>query len=445
MRSRFSLTLVALASGLVILSGCSGTRGDDTVATTITFNEPVTVGDLERNPADSFLRVAPNGDVLLSWTEQEPGAKADGRNFLIATVDSEGNLSSEVRQMNDRPGELSSHGGENVAKFAVNADSGISGVWTTRGPDYHTGNIWYAHGEATGSFDPSVRLNDDESNQWNHAFSALATAPDGKMYAAWMDGRNRGIIGFDNSDPTKINKRVYDLPNSQLFMGVSEDGGATWGPNYPISDFEVCSCCRPTIVFVDEGETMVMSYRLVRDDYLRDQVMVRSTDGGKTFSDPVYISEDGWVTEACPHAGVSIETDSQDRIHALWWTAGRVEEEAGIYYNYSADGGRSFAPRQLISRTPAKTVLHAMLTVDKNDTVWAAFEDLKGESTRKLYLTYLDAETGEWSEHYELSDDTRNALFPVVVADDSNLYVSWTERKGETAQVKLQTIELAGN
>ena len=86
-----------------------------------------------------------------------------------------------------------------------------------------------------------------------------------------------------------------------------------------------------------------------------------------------------------------------------------------------------------------------MLTVDNNDTVWAAFEDLKGESTRKMYLTYLDAETGEWSEHYELSDDTRNALFPVVVADDSNLYVSWTERKGETAQVKLQTIELAGN
>jgi hypothetical protein len=74
MRSRFSFTLVALASGLLILSGCSGTRGDDTVATTITFNEPVTVGDLERNPADSFLRVAPNGDVLLSWTEQEPGA-----------------------------------------------------------------------------------------------------------------------------------------------------------------------------------------------------------------------------------------------------------------------------------------------------------------------------------------------------------------------------------
>jgi hypothetical protein len=40
-------------------------------------------------------------------------------------------------------------------------------------------------------------------------------------------------------------------------------------------------------------------------------------------------------------------------------------------------------------------------------------------------------------------DDTRHGLFPVLVADDSHLYVSWTERKGETSQVKLQTIDLA--
>jgi hypothetical protein len=442
MRSRFSLTLVALASGLLILSGCSGTRGDDTVSTVVTFNEPVKVGDLERNPSDPFLQVAPSGDVLLSWTEQEPEAKDDGRNFLIATIDSKGSLSSEARQMNDQPGQLSSHGGENLAKFAVNADNGIAGVWTTRGPDYHTGDIWYAHGEETGSFAPAVRLNDDESNQWNHAFSAITTGPDGKMYAAWMDGRNRNIVGFDNTDPKKVNKRIYEWDNSQLMMAVSEDGGATWGPNYAVSDFQVCSCCRPHIAFVDEGETMVMSYRMVADDYLRDQVMVSSTDGGKTFSDPIYISEDGWINEACPHAGVSIDTDSQDRIHNLWWTAGRVDEEAGIYYNYSADGGKSFSSRHLMSRTTARTVLHTMLTVDRNDTVWAAWEDLKGE-TRKIFLAYLDAQTGEWSDYFELSDDTRHGFFPVLVADDSHLYVSWTERKGETSQVKLQTIDLA--
>ncbi len=448
MKSRFSTALTLMAAMVavsLVLSGCGRTRGDDTVIEPVlVFNELVTVGDLERNPSDPFLETAPDGDIVMSWTEQEPGAKDDGRNLLVSTFDSQGRPSSEIRQMNDQAGQLSNHGGENLAKFTVNADNGIAAVWTTRGEDYHTGDIWYSHGEETGDFSPAVRLNDDEASQWNHAFSAMATGPDGKLYATWMDGRNRNIVGFDNSDPKKKNKRVYELPNSQLMMAVSEDGGKSWGANYPVSDFRICSCCRPTIGFVDQGDTMVISYRLVGDDYLRDQVMVRSTDGAKTFTEPVYISEDGWINQACPHAGVSMDIDSAETIHSLWWTAGSVDEEAGIYYNVSTDGGKSFSPRHLMSGTPAKRVLHAMLTVDKDDTVWAAWEEIKDEKAQ-IFLAYRDTETGEWSEYHQLSDGTSNALFPVLTTDDSNLYIAWTERKGEGSQVKMQTAQLVSD
>jgi hypothetical protein len=449
MKSRFSIALtfvVAFAAISLLFSGCGRTRGDDTttIEPVLVFNEPVTVGDLERNPSDPFLQTAPDGDVVMSWTEQEPGAKDDGRNFMVTTLDSRGESSSEIRQINDQSGQLSSHGGENLAKFTVNDDNGIAAVWTTRGEDYHTGDIWYSHGEETGDFSPAVRLNDDESSQWNHAFSALTTGPDGKLYATWMDGRNRNIIGFDNSNPNKKNKRVYEWDNSQLMMAVSEDGGKSWGANYPISDFRTCSCCRPTIGFVDQGETMVISYRVVADDYLRDQVVMRSTDGAKTFAEPVYISEDGWINQACPHAGVSMDIDSAETIHSLWWTAGSVDEEAGIYYNTSSDGGQSFSPRHLMSRTPPKRVLHTMLTIDKNDTVWATWEEIKDEKAQ-IFMAYLDAKTGEWSEYHQLSDGTANAMFPVVTTDDSNLYVAWTERKGETSLVKMQTAQLVSD
>ena len=448
MKSRFStaLTLVAAFVAVsLVLSGCGRTRGDDTVIEPVlVLNELVTVGDLERNPSDPFLQMAPDGDIVMSWTEQEPGAKDDGRNFMVSTIDSQGRSSSEIRQINDQAGQLSSHGGENLAKFTVNADNGISGVWTTRGEDYHTGDIWYTYAEETGAFSDAVRLNDDEASQWNHAFSAMATGPDGKLYATWMDGRNRNIVGFDNTDPKKKNKRIYEWDNSQLMMAVSEDGGKSWGANYPISDFRTCSCCRPTLGFVDQGETMVISFRLVGDDYLRDQVMMRSTDGAKTFSEPVYISEDGWINQACPHAGVSMDIDSTEMIHSLWWTAGSADEEAGIYYNTSTDGGQSFSPRHLIAGTPPKRVLHTMLTVDKNDTVWAAWEEIKDEKAH-IFLAYRDSETGEWSEYHQLSDGTGNALFPVITTDDSNLYVAWTERKGETSQVKMQTAQLVSD
>lgn len=439
------MSVAVLVAIFPILSGCGSTVGDDitTQPAVVVFNEPVTMGNPERNPSDPYLQLAPDGDVVMSWTEQEPENKDDGRNFLVTTVNSQGQSSSPIRQMNDQPGQLSSHGGENLAKFAVNADNGIAAVWTTRGEDYHTGDIWHSYGEETGSFAPAVRLNDDESAQWNHAFSAIATGPNGKMYATWMDGRNRNVLGYDNSNPDKKNKRIYEWDNSQLMMAVSDNGGETWGPNYPISDFRVCSCCRPTIGFVDRGETMVVSYRLVADDHLRDQVVMRSTDGAKTFTEPVYISEDGWINEACPHAGVSMDIDSTDTIHSLWWTAGSVDEEAGIYYNTSTDGGKSFSPRHLISGTLPQRVLHAQLTIDKSDTVWATWEEVKDEKVQ-IFLAYRDAQTGEWSQYHKLSDGTANAVFPVVTTDDTSLYVAWTERKGETSLTKLQTAEIGG-
>ena len=94
MKSRISIALtfvVAFAAICRVLYGCGRIRGDDTTTTiepVLVFNEPVTVGDLERNPSDPFLQMAPDGEFVMSWTEQEPGAKDDGRNFLVTTDDS---------------------------------------------------------------------------------------------------------------------------------------------------------------------------------------------------------------------------------------------------------------------------------------------------------------------------------------------------------------------
>jgi hypothetical protein len=78
-------------------------------------------------------------------------------------------------------------------------------------------------------------------------------------------------------------------------MAVSEDGGKTFGSNYSIAN-NACPCCRPSILFLEGGKTIVVAYRIVPPDNVRNHVLIRSTDGGKTFSDPVTISDDGWVS-----------------------------------------------------------------------------------------------------------------------------------------------------
>ena len=437
------VAVLVMSLGL-ILPGCSQTQGDKLpVLSALSFRDALTVGDLERNPQDPYLKVAPSGEIYFSWTEQEPGKDGD-RNFLISTLDHTGALASAVRQINDQPGELSGHGGENLAKFTVNAGNGIVGVWSSPLGEHQTGQQRTSFAGRTGAFSPATDLNDDDRMQVPHAFSAIATSPNGKIYATWIDGRNRQILGYAERKPGSNKrgpKRIYEEGHAQLMMAVSEDGGKTWGKNYPITDFRTCECCRPTLVFLDGGDTVAVSYRLVAEEFLRDQVLVRSTDGGKTFGEPVYISEDGWVAKFCPHSGISIATDSRENIHSIWWTGGKTPEEAGIYYSVSSDKGKSFAARELIEQAPQETVLHAQLFVDSRDTVWITWESIQDERFL-VFLAYREVGDSGWSPYYQLSDGTRNAVFPVVVSDGKTLYLAWSERTGETSQVKVRTADL---
>lgn len=424
----------------VTLSGCSRTQGDDSSPQAVfPFDESITLGDSQGNPADPYLATSDEGQVFVSWTEDVSDGK--GRNVFIAKVTNGGQQVAEIRQANQEPTSATM---ENLFKFAIAPGENVTAIFNTFASDYSSmGNmsggmfdiprtLKVSHAEGGGPFSPERKLNDDGKEVNTANFSAIATGPDGRIFAAWLDRRNE------------------DPEFKQVFMAASEDGGRTFGENYLISD-SACPCCRPDIAFLDGGKTVVVTYRQdVRpSDYsnpahLRDHLMIRSTDGGETFSDPVLISDDGWVASFCPGAGIAIDVDTEDRIHAVWWTGGRKPDEAGIYHTYSENGGKSFAPRQLISEATADTVLHTQVAVDENDTVYAIWQGVL-EDRAQLFLAHSRAGTGEWSQIYRVNDSTWNSFYPMVTVDDEKLYVAWTERKGEASRVKLRTAPLVAN
>ena len=397
----------------LVLSGCGSSQGvDSSLEPGLSFREPMTVGNPEGNPSGPYLVTSKTNKVLMSWTEEN--RDGEGRNVLIATVTSDGRLLDEIRQMNQEPS--GSRGGEHKAKFTLAEDDAVSAIFVAFAQVYKHRVLKSAFADDGGPFSSDLTLNDDRREVSRANFTAIGTAPDGKIYVAWLDGRN-------------------DLEAKEVFMTVSEDGGRSFSKNYPISAL-ACPCCRPNIDFLDGGKTMVVTYRDNGSpsadgevDNVRNHLMIHSYDGGQTFSDPVVISDDGWTFARCPHAGISIDVDSRNRIHAIWWTGGRTPDEAGIYYTYSQDGGKSFAPRQFIADVPADRVLHTEVTVDKNDTVYVAWEGVR-EDKSHIFLAHLSAGEGAWSPIYQVSGGTWNTFYPILTTDDKSLYVSWTERKG---------------
>lgn len=426
MRKRLVTTLAVT----LCVSGCAQIDGNDDQAVDVmtpaalTFSEPVVIGNAVDNPSDPYMRTGPDGTVFLSWTEEAEGI--EGRNVLVATLGPDGSVSGEPRQMNDEPGEIAAHGGENLAKFTVDQNGGVAGIWMKPLPAYHTGEMRVAHAHPGEHFPATTTLNDD-AKAVNHAFSTITTAPDGRVFAAWIDGRNRTDFEDDRQ---------------QMFMAVSEDGGRSYGQNFPVAG-GVCPCCRPNIAFLDSGETLVLSYRSVtKPENVRNHVVIRSTDGGRTFGDPVAISDDGWTSEGCPHAGVSITADSDSTVHAVWWTGGRTGEEAGIYYNYSADGGQSFEPRQLLSEASPTTVLHTQVRADADNNLYAVWVNVE-DGKRRIFMAHRRVGSADWSPTEQLSDGAENALFPMLAVGQDRLYVTWTEKKGEASQVKIRTALLS--
>jgi hypothetical protein len=77
-----------------------------------------------------------------------------------------------------------------------------------------------------------------------------------------------------------------------------------------------------------------------------------SADGGKTFEQPVRVSEDDWVLNGCPENGPALTVDANRRIHVVWPTlvpgaTSDSEPTLALFYATSKNG-HEFTRRQRI-------------------------------------------------------------------------------------------------
>jgi len=436
----------------------------ETSSGSVSLGAVVDIGAPTANSSDPFLNTTVDGRVLLSWTEK-PNPNEQGRNAFLAQLDSQG-VPFALRRINDIDGHVHWYGGDNRLKFSTAPDGTVTSLWQApMAKEFKISNVYYASAASDGPFAASSVLNDDDNDPpVAHAFSTVETAPNGKVYATWIDGRNRTFEGMGEVKSTEERRadikmrdltipefamksgprpqRSFTEPNSQLFMAVSEDGGKTFGENYPITNIQVCACCAPNIAFLDGGEKVIVSYRNVTDKSLRDNVIIRSTDGGKTFSEPQYFSEDGWIARFCPHAGPSMISDAEGNLHISWFTPGTTERgDEGIYYAMSEDGGLTWSDRERMAETPSHTVLHAEVATDATGRVWIVWENFaEGEMKPRIYFAHRGQNDSAWSKTIQVSTrDAVSSMLPMIAATRNGVYISWIEKNGEDSQVKVRT------
>jgi hypothetical protein len=434
MRTYF--TRPSLTLSCVLFFGCSSDMTAPTAPNRATqlFGPEISIGKTDANPSTPFLHYAPDGRLFAVWTEDHdtpwPQGKQAGkhqhvagdrapspmRNAFLAWSTDGGKTWSPRKRVNSEVEAV--QGEENGPKVAFDAHNRAYVVWSIPGGkgDKTRANIRFAMEDGKGGFTPARTLNEVKDAG---RFPIIEATPDGDFLIAWIDRR------IDNPKP----RQLYLLK-----MGAD---GKTLTKNYRAGE-GLCECCKLGFAFADAGKTVYIVDREVDANKIRNHVLRKSTDGGLTFSAPVEISNDGWQVPSCPHSGPSIGRDSRGWLHVVWFTLGRSEKEAGIYYSVSKDDGKSFAPSRLVHANTAPEILYANLTVGLGNTVYLAWSNLDKTSRAQIFMRTISADGRTWSGIQQVGNAKGNASRPALALRNNQLHVAWTETDSESSRVILR-------
>ncbi len=289
--------------------------------------------------------------------------------------------------------------GESRPKIAVADDGAVHVSWTQSLGKPMSGHIRYARSTDGGrTFSTPVILNDDRQIV-SHRFDALAV--DGQRVAAvWLDARRRDGKAVKGSPATGVG----------LYAAISDDGGASFGPNRKVADHS-CQCCRTALVWTAAGP--LVFWRHVFGKNIRD-FAIADLDGGAVRR----VTDDEWELDGCPHHGGGIAADKRGNLHIAWYTNGKTRQ--GIFYRRIGADGMS-APMPL--GDAARQAGHPDVAADGSRVliVWREFD---GKQFSAWSMLSRDA-GASWSAARKQAESAQAADYVVPLIDQRQAVLVW--------------------
>jgi hypothetical protein len=239
---------------------------------------------------------------------------------------------------------------------------------------------------------------------------AIAISPDGTFHVVWVDTNQEG-----------------EAPD--IWYAQSTDKGATWSKAKNVSRTPGVSS-QPAIACGPKGEIYVCWVDTAAADALPDIFFCASTDGGKTFGDPVDASE-------TPHISATpdIAADANG-IYLAWADNSTGASSWNIFFSASRDGGKTWehplnvAPTPGQSTEPALAVDEGRIAVVWRDTTWR-------EWCPDIWLAVSNDHGKSFGAPSDLSSTDGVSKHPDVAIAAGHVCALWEEDEKGSTRVKL--------
>jgi hypothetical protein len=367
----------------------------------------------------------------MSYTGKSESGK--GQDLFFQSSADLGDSFEGSQRINDVPGEVSDHGENSPLLIPSPDESMLYAVWSARDPKNISGShVRFSRSAAMRpQWSPAITVNDD-LQPVSHGFQTAAVAPDGTIYVAWLDGRNRAANEAKHHEHG--GEDAFTGGTSDLYIARSTDQGKTFQKNVLVAG-HICPCCRPSIAFT--RNRVLIAWRQVARGDIRDIYTAASSDAGLTWSKPRRVDRDDWKIKGCPHVGPSMASLG-DRLYVAWFSEGGGRP--AIYSAFTTDGGESFSPKQVISGgTTDPTHPQIAAGEDRIAIVFQARDGAaeSGWGKRGVYYREIDSKGGI-SELIRAAEGKTGASYPAVALGMSGrMFIGWTESENEVQRAYL--------
>jgi len=303
----------------------------------------------------------------------------------------------------DSPINLSQNNGSSAFPRLVVSESNVYIVWY----DYSPGqsDIFFARSNDKGkTFDVTSFTSPMPSyNPWIGTSSNF-------VYLAFNDGGRTTTVEFPNGE-----KRLVDINTGEeeLIFGLSEDGGESFEfinlSNSPgITSWNARIKVSEPSVFVAWNE---------KGNKESEILFSVSTDNGKTFSEPINVSNN---TKDSIDAGLAV---SENNIYLIWNQ--KTPDSTDIFFAKSTDYGNIFSTPINLSNSLGASAIGRDLSIAVSDekvlVVW--YTDSK-ENSDVFFTRSLDGGL-TFSTPVNLSQSDALSKYSQIVANEKNVYVIW--------------------
>jgi len=361
----------------------------------------------------SSLVLAPDGTPWLSWLEP-----AGGENWAMKLSRLEVKTRSWSAPRTVVQGANLMTNWADFPQLAAARDGRLTAVWFINNPAHHAAAgdghhgpgyraIYSSSADGGKTWSPDLPVSDEALAV---EFVALQPLADGRMLAAWLDGRNH--------DRMALYSRVLD-------------GRPGPGPD-TLVDGSVCDCCQLSLAS-GAGGGALLAYRGRTQDEIRDIQLARFD--GQAWSRQGPLHADAWKIAGCPVNGPQLAV-AGDRVGAVWFTA--ADNQSRVLARVSADGGQTFGPVARVDLGRPQGRVDSVLLAD--GTLVMSWLEMTGQESGKaggIYFRTLSP-AGELSvpQLVAPSSTSRMSGFPRMVLLGGRQVLLTCTQDGEPTRIR---------